>query len=123
MWAETDETASSVRREFASIDPNRFSCYNASMKTVKSASALDQLVARLGDCLTPESARRLLKLRGDDLTRSMQVLDARSPGGVQQRVVLELQSQSADAIVRMLPGRRWFVRIRRAQVANQVCRQ
>jgi hypothetical protein len=35
------------------------------MKTVKSAPALDQLVTLLGDCLTPESARRLLKLKAD----------------------------------------------------------
>jgi hypothetical protein len=35
------------------------------MKTVKSAPALDQLVALLGDCLTPESARRLLKLKAN----------------------------------------------------------
>ncbi len=35
------------------------------MKTVKSAPALDQLVAPLGDCLTPETARRLLKLKAD----------------------------------------------------------
>ncbi len=35
------------------------------MKTVKSAPVLDQLVAPLGDCLTPESARRLLALKPD----------------------------------------------------------
>jgi hypothetical protein len=35
------------------------------MKTAKSASVLDQLVAPLGDCLTPESARRLLALKPD----------------------------------------------------------
>jgi hypothetical protein len=40
-------------------------CYNASMKTLKSASVLHHLVAPLGDCLTPESARRLLKLKAD----------------------------------------------------------
>lgn len=34
------------------------------MKTAKPAS-LDQLLAALGDCLTPESARRLLALRAD----------------------------------------------------------
>jgi hypothetical protein len=33
------------------------------MKTAKTAPALDQLVAPLGDCLTPESARRLLALK------------------------------------------------------------
>lgn len=35
------------------------------MKTVKSSPVLDQLVAPLGDCLTPESARRLLALKAD----------------------------------------------------------
>jgi hypothetical protein len=33
------------------------------MKTAKTARTLDQLVAALGDCLTPESARRLLALK------------------------------------------------------------
>ena len=35
------------------------------MKTAKTALVLDQLVAQLGDCLTPESARRLLALKPD----------------------------------------------------------
>lgn len=35
------------------------------MKTAKSALILDQLVAPLSDCLTPESARRLLALKAD----------------------------------------------------------
>jgi hypothetical protein len=35
------------------------------MKTAKSAPVLDLLVAPLGDCLTPESARRLLALKVD----------------------------------------------------------
>ncbi len=35
------------------------------MKTAKSAPVLDQLVAPLGECLTPESARRLLALKAD----------------------------------------------------------
>ena len=35
------------------------------MKTVKSAPVLDQLVAPLSECLTPESARRLLALKPD----------------------------------------------------------
>jgi hypothetical protein len=35
------------------------------MKTATSAPVLEQLVARLGDCLTPESARRLLALKTD----------------------------------------------------------
>jgi hypothetical protein len=30
-----------------------------------SAPVLDQLIAPLGDCLTPESARRLLQLKAD----------------------------------------------------------
>ena len=35
------------------------------METAKSAPALHQLVARPGDCLTPELARRLLALQSD----------------------------------------------------------
>ena len=35
------------------------------MTTPKSAPVLDQLVAPLGDCLTPEAARRLLALKAD----------------------------------------------------------
>lgn len=35
------------------------------MKKAKSAPALDHLVAPLADCLTPESARRLLALKAD----------------------------------------------------------
>ena len=35
------------------------------MKTGKPAPVLDQLVAPLSDCLTPESARRLLALKAD----------------------------------------------------------
>jgi hypothetical protein len=35
------------------------------MKSVQSARVLDQLVAQLGDCLTPESARRLIALKAD----------------------------------------------------------
>lgn len=35
------------------------------MESAKNAPALDQLVAQLGDCLTPESARRLLNLKAD----------------------------------------------------------
>src|SRR5262249_36229009 len=41
------------------------SWYILSMKTAKSAPVLDQLMAPLGDCLTPESARRLLALKAD----------------------------------------------------------
>ena len=35
------------------------------MKTAKSTVVLDQLLDPLGDCLTPESARRLLALKAD----------------------------------------------------------
>jgi hypothetical protein len=35
------------------------------MKTAKAARVLDQLLAPLGDCLTPESARRVLALKAD----------------------------------------------------------
>ncbi len=42
-----------------------YSWYNLDMKTAKPAPVLDQLVAQLGDCLTPESARRLLALQAD----------------------------------------------------------
>jgi hypothetical protein len=35
------------------------------MMTAKSAPVLDQLITPLGDCLTPESARRLLALKAD----------------------------------------------------------
>jgi hypothetical protein len=35
------------------------------MNTAEPAPVLDQLVAPLGDCLTPESARRLLALKAD----------------------------------------------------------
>jgi hypothetical protein len=35
------------------------------MKTAKCAPVLDKLVAPLGDCQTPESARRLLALKAD----------------------------------------------------------
>jgi hypothetical protein len=35
------------------------------MKTAISDSLLHRLIAQLGDCLTPESARRLLALKAD----------------------------------------------------------
>ncbi len=35
------------------------------MRDVKSTSVLDRLVSTLGDCLTPESARRVLALKTD----------------------------------------------------------
>jgi hypothetical protein len=35
------------------------------MQTAKSTAVLDQLIGPLGECLTPESARRLLALKAD----------------------------------------------------------
>jgi hypothetical protein len=35
------------------------------MKTAKNGAVLDALISRLGECLTPESARRLLALKAD----------------------------------------------------------
>jgi hypothetical protein len=35
------------------------------MQTAKPTTALDQLIGPLGECLTPESARRLLALKAD----------------------------------------------------------
>jgi len=35
------------------------------MKTAKNGAVLDRLISRLGECLTPESARRLLALKAD----------------------------------------------------------
>lgn len=35
------------------------------MKTIRTAPVLDRLVGSLGECLTPESARRLLALKAD----------------------------------------------------------
>jgi hypothetical protein len=35
------------------------------MKTIKPIPPVERLVASLGECLTPESARRLLKLKAD----------------------------------------------------------
>lgn len=40
------------------------------MKTATSDPILDQLVAPLGDCLTPESARRLLALKADAMLQA-----------------------------------------------------
>src|SRR5262249_20555771 len=39
--------------------------YNSCMNTAKNAPILDRLVAPLGECLTPESARRILALKAD----------------------------------------------------------
>ena len=40
------------------------------METSKSARVLDRLVAPLGDCLTPESARRVIALRPDPVVQA-----------------------------------------------------
>lgn len=53
------------------------------MKTAKSAPILNQLMAPLGDCLTPESARRLLALKADPkLQARMDDLAARHSRGL-----------------------------------------
>jgi hypothetical protein len=39
--------------------------YNGYMKTAKISPKLDRLLGPLGECLTPESARRLLALKAD----------------------------------------------------------
>jgi hypothetical protein len=39
--------------------------YNPGMKSAKNGAVLDELISRLGECLTPESARRLLALKAD----------------------------------------------------------
>ena len=52
------------------------------MKTAKPAPVLDQLVASLGDCLTPESARRLLALKPDpELQRRVDEMATRHTEG------------------------------------------
>jgi hypothetical protein len=38
--------------------------------TMKTTSVLDHLIAPLGDCLTPESARRVLALKADSVLQS-----------------------------------------------------
>ncbi len=38
---------------------------NSRMKSMKDVAILDQLISRLAECLTPESARRLLALKAD----------------------------------------------------------
>lgn len=40
------------------------------METLGSTVTLDRLVAPLGDCLTPESARRLIELKPDPLVQA-----------------------------------------------------
>ena len=51
---------------------------------MKSNPILDQLVAPLGDCLTPESARRLLALKADPKLQACAVMGApaRCPGAL-----------------------------------------
>jgi hypothetical protein len=41
------------------------------MKTAKSEPVLERLVGPLGDCLTPESARRLLALKSDSKLQAL----------------------------------------------------
>jgi hypothetical protein len=53
------------------------------MKTVSTTPALDRLVGSLSDCLTPESARRLLALKADpDLQARVDLLAGRSNQGL-----------------------------------------
>jgi hypothetical protein len=40
------------------------------MKSAKTTPSLDRLVAPLGECLTPESARRLLALKTDSAVQA-----------------------------------------------------
>jgi hypothetical protein len=42
-----------------------FGWYNSSVKTAKNTAVLDNLIEPLSECLTPESARRLLALKAD----------------------------------------------------------
>ena len=44
---------------------NRCAWYNPDTKTAKSGLVLDQVISPLSECLTPESARRLLALKAD----------------------------------------------------------
>ncbi len=57
-----------VRCRFRSASPLRSlpaKWYDFRMKTANTAPALDCLVCPLSECLTPESARRLLALKAD----------------------------------------------------------
>jgi hypothetical protein len=57
--------------------------YDFRMKTVNTTPALDRLVSSLGECLTPESARRLLALKADpDLQARVDLLAGRSNQGL-----------------------------------------
>ncbi len=52
------------------------------MKSAKKTAIVDRLVAPLGDCLTPESARRLLALKPDpDLMARVDELATRHTEG------------------------------------------
>jgi hypothetical protein len=52
------------------------------MKTASTTTALDRLVGLLGECLTPETARRLLALKADArLQARVNYLAARSSNG------------------------------------------
>src|SRR5713226_5572157 len=44
--------------------------YTCTMKFAKNAPVLDRLVAPLSECLTPESARRLLALKADPVLQA-----------------------------------------------------
>jgi hypothetical protein len=53
------------------------------MKTANTTPALDRLVGPLGECLTAESARRLLALKADTkLQARVNYLAARNSGGL-----------------------------------------
>ena len=53
------------------------------MKTATTPAGLDRLVSPLGDCLTPETARRLLDLKADaKLQARVDYLAGRSAGGL-----------------------------------------
>jgi len=44
------------------------------MNSSKQATALDRLVSPLGECLTPESARRLLPLKADSELQDLSMI-------------------------------------------------
>jgi hypothetical protein len=53
------------------------------MKTAHTTPALDRLIGPLGECLTPETARRLLALRADaELQAHVNDLAARNSHGL-----------------------------------------
>jgi hypothetical protein len=58
-------------------------CYNFRMESAKHLAVLDRLLGPLCECLTPESARRLLILRADPaLQARVQVLAERHSKGL-----------------------------------------